>query len=155
MAIDESNNRALNGRLAQGLTDATVLVGRVWMAYIFVVEGYGKIANYSGVAGYMADHGVPSLLLPLVILTELGGGLLILSGLMTRWAASALAGFAILTALIFHSNSGDVEQTINFQKNFAIAGGFLVLAALGPGAWSLDNWRARARARKPAPTGAN
>ena len=155
MAIDESNDRAVNGRLAQGLTDATVLVGRVWMAYIFIVEGYGKIANYSGVAGYMADHGVPSLLLPLVILTELGGGLMVLSGLTTPWAAIALSGFAVLTAVIFHRDSADAEQVINFQKNLAIAGGFLVLAALGPGAWSLDGWRARAKMRQAASLQAN
>ena len=85
------------------------------------------------------------MLLPLVILTEFGGGLLILGGLMTRWAAIALGGFAILTALIFHRDGADAEQTINLQKNFAIASGFLVLAVFGPGVWSFDGWLARAR----------
>ena len=150
MAIDELNGREGNDALPQGLIDAIVFVGRALMATIFIVEGYGKIANYSDVAGYMVDHGVTSLLLPLVILTELGGGLMILGGLATRWAALALAGFCILTALIFHSDGADAGQTVNFQKNLAIAGGFLVLAALGPGLWSLDNWRVPARARKPA-----
>jgi putative oxidoreductase len=155
LAIGELKDRGGRGDLSQGLRDAVIFIARAMMAYIFIVEGYGKIVNYSGVAGYMVEHGVPSLLLPLVILTELGGGLMILGGLMTRWAALALAGFAILTALIFHHDSGDVEQTINFQKNLAIAGGFLVLAAWGPGAWSLDNWRALARAGKPASLPAN
>lgn len=127
------------------LVDPAVLVARAFMAYIFVAEGYGKIAHYADVAGYMQDHSVPALLLPLVILTELGGGLMILGGLLTRWAALALAGFAILTALIFHSDFADIEQIINFQKNFAIAGGFLGLAVFGPGAWSLDARFARGR----------
>jgi putative oxidoreductase len=136
---------ASEARFFARFVDPAVLAARVFMAYIFIVEGYGKIVNYSDVAGYMQDRHVPSALLPLVILTELGGGLLVLSGFLTRWAALALAGFAILTALIFHSNFVDSEQTINFQKNFAIAGGFLVLAAFGPGGWSLDAWLARPR----------
>jgi putative oxidoreductase len=146
MAIGELKSRDGNAGIPPGFIDPVVFVGRALMAYIFILEGYGKIVNYSGVAGYMVDHGVTSLLLPVVILTELGGGLMILGGLMTRWAAIALAGFAILTALIFHNNGADAEQTINFQKNLAIAGGFLVLAAWGPGAWSFDRWRARAKA---------
>ena len=83
-----------------------VLLGRAMLAYIFIVEGYGKIAGYAGVAAYMRDHGVSSALLPLVILTELGGGLLVLAGLKTRWAAIALFGFCLLTALFFHLRRG-------------------------------------------------
>jgi putative oxidoreductase len=89
----------------------------------------------------MQAHGVDGRLLPLVILTELGGGLLVLVGLKTRWAAIALFGFCLLTALFFHSGA---DQAIQLQKNVAMAGGFLALALLGPGAWSLDAWRARA-----------
>ena len=117
-----------------------VLLARAMMAYIFVVEGFGKITGYAGVAAYMGEHGVAPALLPLVILTELGGGLLVLAGFKTRWVAIALAGFCLLTALIFHLASG---ETIEFQKNVAMAGGFLVLAAFGPGTWSIDGriWR--------------
>ena len=111
------------------------------LAYIFIIEGAGKIAGYSGVADYMQAYGVDGRLLPLVILTELGGGLLVLFGLKTRWAAIGLFGFCLLTALFFHIGA---DQTIHLQKNIAMAGGFLTLAILGPGAWSLDAWRARA-----------
>ena len=155
MAIGELKDRGGSDDLPPGLRDAVVFIGRALMAYIFIVEGYGKIVNYSGVAGYMVDHGVTSALLPLVILTELGGGLMILGGLATRWAALALAGFAVLTAAIFHSDSADAGQVINFQKNLAIAGGFLILAGWGPGAWSLDGWRARTKTRQAASLPAN
>jgi putative oxidoreductase len=125
------------------LVDAAVAVGRVLMAAIFIIEGYGKIVGYADVAAYMRSFGVPPVLLPLVIVTELGGGLLILTGLLTRAAAIALAGFALLTALIFHTGAADPGAAVQFQKNLAIAGGFLVLAAYGPGAWSLDAWLVR------------
>jgi len=111
------------------------LLARAMLAYIFIVEGVGKIGHYADVAGYMAAHGVDQRLLPLVILTELGGGLLVLAGFKTRWAAIALFGFCLLTALFFHM---DADQTIQFQKNVAMAGGFLTLAIYGPGGWSAD-----------------
>ena len=114
------------------------LLARAMLAYIFIVEGVGKIAGYAGVAGYMQAHGVDGRLLPLVILTELGGGLLVLFGWKTRWAAIALFGFCLLTALFFHMGA---DQAIQLQKNVAMAGGFLTLALLGPGPWSVDAWR--------------
>ena len=94
-------------------------------------RGRRKIASYAGVADYMQANGVDGRLLPLVILTELGGGLLVLFGLKTRWAAIALFGYCLLTALFFHLGA---DQTIQFNKNIAMAGGFLALAIFGPGA---------------------
>jgi putative oxidoreductase len=121
------------------------LLARVLLAQLFVVEGWSKVINYADTAQYMNGHGVPGKLLPLVIVTELGGGLLIALGLWTRWAATALAGFAGLTALLFHADFSDADQLINFEKNLSIAGGFLVLLVFGPGLWSVDAWLARAR----------
>lgn len=68
------------------------------LAYVFIVEGIGKIAGYAGVADYMQARGADGRLLLLVVLTELGGGLLVLFGFKTRWAAIALFGFCLLTA---------------------------------------------------------
>ena len=96
------------------------LLARAMLAYIFIVEGAGKIAGYAGVAEYMQGHGVDGRLLPLVILTELGGGLLVLFGLKTRWAAIALSGYCFLTAFLFHLSA---DQTTHFNKNVAMAGG--------------------------------
>jgi putative oxidoreductase len=107
------------------------LLGRAMLAYIFIVEGAEKIANYCGVVGYMQANGVDGRLLPLVILTELGGGLLVLIGFKKRWAGIALFGFCLLTALFFHLGA---DQTIEMQKNIAMAGGFLTLAIYGPDA---------------------
>jgi putative oxidoreductase len=117
-----------------------MLVARAMLAYIFIVSGVTYIGQYAGVADYMQANGVEGRLLPLVILTELGGGLLVLFGLKTRWAALALFGFCLLTALFFHMGA---DQTIHFNKNVAMAGGFLALAIYGPGSWSLDSWLGR------------
>ena len=117
------------------------LLGRIGLALIFIISGWGKITGYAGAEQYMSAMGVSPALLPLVILLELGGGLAIAAGLFTRWIAIAFALFSVATAVVFHANFGDAMQAINFWKNIAIAGGFLSLAAQGAGAWSLDALR--------------
>lgn len=118
--------------------DAAKLVGRILLALMFVLGGYTKIGGYAGTQAYMASAGVPGVLLPLVIATELLGGLLILFGWKTRYAALALFGFTIVATLLFHSNWAQPMQQMIFMKNLGIAGGFLVLFASGAGRWSID-----------------
>lgn len=115
------------------------VVARVLLAQIFIMAGISKITGYAGTQGYMDMMGVPGILLPLVIILELGGGLAILVGWQTRLTAYALGGFTIIAAFIFHSNFADQMQMIMFMKNLALAGGFLLLAEYGAGAYSLDN----------------
>src|ERR1700716_2035032 len=102
------------------------LAARILMSQIFIISGIGKITGYAGTQAYMAKMGVPGALLPLVILTEVGGGLALLFGFKTRWVALALAGFTLLSALVFHMDFKDQMQMINFMKNLAIAGGLLM-----------------------------
>lgn len=113
------------------------LAARIFLAALFVVAGLGKIPGYEGVAGYMQSMGVPGALLPFVIALEIIGGLAIAVGYRTRLVAFLLAGFTILTALIFHSPLDPDEQT-QFLKNLAITGGFLLLFVHGAGRLSLD-----------------
>ncbi len=123
------------------LQNSADLAGRVLMAAIFVLAGLNKITQYAGTQQYMAAMGVPGALLPLVIATELGGGLLLIAGFQTRVVAFLLAGFSLITGAIFHSNLADQTTFIMFFKNVAMAGGFLIIAAHGPGAYSLDSKR--------------
>ena len=115
------------------------VIARVLLAHIFLLAGISKITAYAGTQGYMESVGVPGMLLPLVILLEAGGGLALILGWQTRWTSYALAGFSVVAAIIFHSNLDDQMQMILFMKNFAIAGGLLLLAEHGAGAYSLDN----------------
>lgn len=121
------------------------LLGRIGLSLIFIISGWGKIAAYAGTQQYMESAGIPGALLPLVILLELGGGLAVLFGFFTRWIALAMAAFSLVSAMFFHANFGDQAQAINFMKNVAMAGGFLMLAAHGAGAFSLDAWLSRRR----------
>jgi putative oxidoreductase len=114
------------------------LVARLLMAQIFIIAGIGKITGYAGTQAYMSAMGVPGALLPLVILLEIGCGLALVVGWKTKWVAYILAAFTIVAALIFHHNFADAMQKINFMKNLAIAGGFLLLAINGAGSISLD-----------------
>jgi len=122
-----------------------LLVARILMPILFIVAGWGKMHAYAATAGYMASAGVPSFFLPLTILLEFGGGLAILFGFLTRTTAIITAIFTILTALLFHVDFSVQVNQIMFMKNLSIAGGFLVLFASGPGAYSIDrllkkNW---------------
>lgn len=117
------------------------LAGRILLANIFLISGFGKVGAYAGTQAYMAAKGVPGGLLPLVILLELGGGLAIVAGFMTRWVALALALFCVASAFLFHFDFGNQMQAINFMKNFSMAGGFLLLAQAGAPAWSIDALR--------------
>lgn len=127
----------------------SALFGRVGLSAIFILSGAGKLAAYAGTQQYMESQGVPGALLPLVIFAELGGGLAVLSGTLTRTAAIGLALFSLLAGALFHGNFADQNQMIHFMKNVAIAGGFLMLAANGPGAVSVDAWLARRKNAAP------
>ncbi|PBS14257.1 DoxX family protein [Lysobacteraceae bacterium NML93-0792] len=116
-----------------------LLAGRIGLSLIFIISGWGKIAGYAVTQSYMDAMGVPGVLLPLVIALELGGGLAILGGIATRWFAIGLAVFSVASAVLFHANFADQMQAMSFWKNIAIAGGFLLLAASGPGALSIES----------------
>lgn len=123
----------------KNLESTALLVARILMPILFIVAGYGKLGDaYAGTQQYMQTMGVPSFLLPLTILLELGGGLAVLFGLLTRTVALFTAGFTLLTALIFHSNFAEGMNQLMFMKNLTIAGGYLLLAVTGPGAFSID-----------------
>jgi putative oxidoreductase len=122
-------------------------LGRVLMAIIFILSGFGKLTAPAGTIGYIASTGLP---LPevgygIAVIVELGGGLLLLGGLLTRWVAPVLALFCLVTAFVFHG-FGDMNSQIHALKNICMAGGFLFVFAHGAGAWSLDAARFTRRA---------
>ncbi len=121
------------------MTAASSFLGRSLLALIFILAGINKIQGYVATTGYMQQFGVPALLLPGTIALEILGGLAVLAGFYSRLAAVALAVFSIAAAIIFHGNFADDVQLVLFLKNLAIAGGFLLLFAHGPGAWAVND----------------
>lgn len=126
------------------------LIGRILLALIFIISGFGKLTHYAASEAYMTNAGLPmaGLLLPLTILVELGGGLLIAAGLFARSIAVLEFLFLIPVSLVFHHfwdlpAAQAMGQQIHFLKNLSIMGGMLLLAYAGPGSWSLDARRAR------------
>ncbi|WP_289047385.1 DoxX family protein [uncultured Psychrobacter sp.] len=114
-------------------------IGRLLLSMIFIFSGFTKITGYAATQGYMESMGVPGMLLPLVIAVELLGGIAILLGFKARLVAILMAGFSIVSALLFHQFWIDESQMNPFMKNIAMAGGFLMIFAHGPGAYSIDN----------------
>lgn len=123
------------------VTSFAPVVGRILIAVLFLLAGFGKISAYDGTVGYIASVGLPFPALGYVIalIVEIGGGLLLMVGYQTRIAAIVLAGFSIVSALAFHNNFGDQNQMIHFLKNLAVAGGLLQVVAFGAGRFSIDN----------------
>jgi putative oxidoreductase len=115
-------------------------MGRFLLALIFTHEGLSIIGSYDGTLAYIQRFGVPGTLLPAVVALELGGGLLIAAGAMTRALSLAFAIFCTLTVVLFHWLLADRNQLLHFEKDLAIAGGFLVLTVGGRGNWSADRY---------------
>jgi putative oxidoreductase len=134
-----------NTQLHTSAQDIAALVGRLLLASIFLTSGWGKLTGFEGTVGYIASKGLP---LPQVaaiiaIVCELGGGILLAIGYKARWAALVLAVFTLAAGILFHNYwavdaAQKMGQQINFWKNVAITGGFLMAYAFGPGRFSLD-----------------
>jgi putative oxidoreductase len=121
------------------LTNVSMLGGRIMLAAVFIMAGFSKLgAGYAGTQAYMESAGLPGLLLPAVITLEIMGGIALLAGFQTRVVALILAGFTLLASLIFHSDFSQQMQMILFMKNIGLIGGFMVLAAQGPGDWAFN-----------------
>ena len=141
-------------------TDGVALIARIVMSVMFITSGIGKIVGFGPTVEHIADKGVPlpEIAAVIAILIELGGGLAVLFGWKTRWAALAYVAFLIVITPIFHNfwtmeGPARMANNINFMKNLTILGGFLLLYAFGPGKYSLDTMLQRRplqRERMPA-----
>lgn len=133
------------------LQNPLALIGRLLLAWLFLPAGIAKISGFAGTVGYAASVGLPMPQLGTAVglVVEIVGGLALIVGFGTRWAALALALFTLVASFFFHAfwalpAEQQMMQSLMFYKNIAVAGGLLVLAAFGAGAWSLDARRENA-----------
>jgi putative oxidoreductase len=146
------SNPGLEDRLTGLSYDGLLLFGRVLMALIFVQSGFGKLLDIGGFAASLASKGVPlaGIFGMIGACVEFFGGLAVLLGLQTRYAAVLIAVFTVVATAISHrywefSDAVRRAQEVNFMKNVCIIGGFLLLAAVGGGRFSIDTlWRQKA-----------
>ena len=115
-------------------------VGRVLLSALFLIEGLGKISMREDVVMYMEDYGVPGMLFVPATILEILFPLFLIVGYKTKWAASIMALFTFAVAIIFHTNFDEGMQIMFFLKDLAIAGGFMIIVAYGPGKISLDHY---------------
>ena len=114
--------------------------GRLFLSALFLIEGIGKNSTQEGVVMYMEAYGVPEILFAPAIILEILFPLLLIVGYKTKWAASIMALFTFAVAIIFHTDFSEGMQMILFLKDIAIAGGFMIIVAYGPGKISLDHY---------------
>lgn len=121
------------------------LAGRLLLALMFLPAGIAKIGGFAGMVGFATSVGMPmpQVGVAIALLIEVVGGLALVVGFGTRWAALALALFTLVASFFFHNYwalpaDQQMTQQLMFFKNMAIIGGLLTLAAWGAGAWSVD-----------------
>ena len=115
------------------------VLGRILLSIIFLIEGMNKIFNYESTIEYMENFNVPEYLAIPAIIVEILFPLLLIVGYQTKISALVLAIFTLATALIFHTDFTNQMQLTSFLKNFAIAGGFLIIFVNGAGKYSIDH----------------
>ena len=118
--------------------DVTLLAGRLLLSLLFLHEGLTLATHFDGAAKAIAALGVSLPLLVATIALQLGAGLSVGLGLLTRLGAVALGLFCLATAALFHTNFASQNELLHFEKDLAIAGGMFVLAISGAGRISLD-----------------
>ncbi|MFG5779832.1 DoxX family protein [Comamonas sp. J-3] len=131
--------------MMNALQNPLALLGRILIAWFFIIPGIGKLTGFAGAVGYAKSAGMPLAEVGVAIglLIEIGGGLALLLGWGTRYAAALLAFFTLVATFIFHAYWSVPPEAVAvtkllFNKNIAIVGGLLAFAAFGAGAWSLD-----------------
>lgn len=115
-------------------------VGRVLLALLFIISGFGKLMDPAGTAGYIASAGLPlpQVLAWATIVIELLGGLLLAVGFQTRLVATVIFLFTAVVTVVYHPWWSDPGQKISFLKNLAVMGGLLYAAAHGAGRFAVD-----------------
>jgi putative oxidoreductase len=135
--------------IARRSRDGLLVLGRILLGGIFVLSGYGKLMGLSAFAASLEGKGVPfaSVMAMIGAPVEFFGGLAIVLGIETRYAAALMIAFVIAATLISHrfweyQDAARQMQQTNFSKNVAIIGGFVLLFVQGGGRFAVARlWR--------------
>jgi putative oxidoreductase len=134
-------------RVARHLVWLGPLAARITVGFVFMSTGWGKLNDLPRIVDLFKELMIPmpELMAPFVSAVEFGGGVLLLLGLLTRWAAAPLVVVMIVATLSAKLDQIDPTDTL-FGKADTLLGFeeisymamFLWLAVAGPGKASLD-----------------
>ena len=114
------------------------LIARIFISLLFLINGYSKVIYFDGTISWMESYGLPGFFIYPAILLEIIAPLLLIIGYKTKISSVMLAGFCIVTALIFLNDFSEQSQLNGFFKNIGLSAGFLFLAINGSKKYSLD-----------------
>ena len=145
-SIQNSSHPTLSGAdgLATSMSDIVLLIGRIFIGWIFVRSGYGKLFDIPAYAATFPARGLPTFLAYIAVPSEFLGGLALMFGLATRYAALVMTVFTLVATFSSHrywdftDAAARRAQDSNFYKNMAILGGIFFLFVCGAGRFSLD-----------------
>ena len=123
------------------LVDYAALLLRISLALMFFAHAYLKIVVFTpaGAAKYFESLSVPGFLAYFTMAAEVGGGLLLLLGIETRWIALLLVPLMAGTIVLVHGKNGwlftNKDGGWEYPAFWIV--GLIVLAMLGDGAAAL------------------
>ena len=131
------------------MVDVALLAVRLMLAAVFISHGGQKLFKWmggTGVQGLAEAIGkrgsAPALRTPLAwlaTLSEFGGGLLALLGLLTPLAGALIISVMLVAIVDVHFKNGFLNGNRGYEFNLSLIALALVLGLLGGGAWSLDH----------------
>jgi putative oxidoreductase len=131
-------NRALDRLQPFGL-----LLLRLAIGAVFVAHGYPKV--FGGLQQFgqsVAGFGFPAWLGYVAAFTEFVGGLLLIFGILTRYAAFGLVCMMVVAVWKVHWKNGFIGQG-NYQFPLVLGAAALVFVFFGGGRFALDRWLLR------------
>ncbi|WP_414675013.1 DoxX family protein [Limnobacter sp.] len=141
---NSTNPSNLIDNIFESVKNPLAVLARILLALMFVLAGFDKLTHFEGTVGFIGSAGlpVPEVLAAITLTVEIVGGLALITGIQARLAGFVLAGFTLLASITFHNfwavpaDQAYVQQLL-FMKNISVAGGLLLVAALGSGQWKL------------------
>jgi len=138
-------NLSHTDRVAASWSDFLFLVGRVFLGWLMLASGYGKLTGIAGTTAYFTSLGVsaPELAAWFAAIVEVVLGAALILGIATRYAALASFVWVLIATAIAHRYwtypaAQQGGQYINWLKNIATMGGLLYAFAAGAGRYSVD-----------------
>jgi putative oxidoreductase len=124
------------------------LVLRVATGLVFAMHGYQKLTQMGvdGVAGFLGSLGFPlaTFFAVILIAVELLGGVALILGLFTHWAAKLTAIVALVALLTVHASKGFFISEGGIEFILVLLAASISLMISGAGAFSLDGRMKRA-----------